>query len=348
VYTAGVSADRRYHLQSEEANRRLDALLEQLRVPEATWPLYAEMLTTALKLYEDGAGVADLKIANSTFKEIRYGFKVFAPWRTVPKVTVFGSARTPREHPISEQAYAFSKRMAGAGWMVITGAGSGVMGSAQEGAGGERSFGLNIRLPFEQEANPWIADDPKLISFKYFFTRKLFLVREAHAMTFLPGGFGTADEAFEALTLSQTGKSTIVPLVMLDEPGGTYWKKFDEFVRQEMVGRAMVSPNDPGLYRITDDVEKAAAEVEGFYRVYHSQRYVRDMLVLRIRHLLSASALADLNARFADMLHASAEQSPGPLPGEGDELPDLPRLVLPFNRSDFARLRSLLDFVNAS
>ncbi len=347
MYTAGVSADRRYHLQSDEANRRLDALLEKLRVPEATWPLYAEMLTTALKLYEDGAGVADLKIANSTFKEIRYGFKVFAPWRTVPKVTVFGSARTPREHPISEQAYAFSKRMAGAGWMVITGAGSGVMGSAQEGAGGERSFGLNIRLPFEQEANPWIADDPKLVSFKYFFTRKLFLVREAHAMTFLPGGFGTADEAFEALTLSQTGKSTIVPLVMLDEPGGTYWRKFDEFVRQEMVGRGMVSPSDPGLYRITDDVEEAASEVEGFYRVYHSQRYVRDMLVLRIRRPLSASALADLNARFADMLHAPAEQSAGPLPGEGDELPDLPRLVLPFNRSDFARLRSLLDFVNA-
>ncbi len=348
MYTASVSADRRYHLQSEEANRRLDALLEQLRVPEATWPLYSEMLTTALKMYEDGAGMADLKIANATFKEIRYGFKVFAPWRTVPKVTVFGSARTPRGHPISEQAYAFSKRMAGAGWMVITGAGSGVMGSAQEGAGGERSFGLNIRLPFEQEANPWIADDPKLISFKYFFTRKLFLVREAHAMTFLPGGFGTADEAFEALTLSQTGKSTMVPLVMLDERGGTYWKTFDEFVRREMVGRGMVSPNDPDLYRITDDVEKAAAEVEGFYRVYHSQRYVRDALVLRIRRRLPASALADLNARFTDMLSAPAEQSAGPLPGEGEELPDLPRLVLPFNRSDFARLRGLLDFVNAS
>lgn len=348
MYTAGVSPDRHYHLQSEEANRRLDALLEQLRVPEATWPFYADMLTTALKMYEDGAGVADLKIANAAFKEIRYGFKVFAPWRNVPKVTVFGSARTPRAHPISEQAYAFGKRITEAGWMVMTGAGGGVMGSAQEGAGAERSFGLNIRLPFEQEANPWIADDPKLISFKYFFTRKLFLVREAHAMTFLPGGFGTADEAFEAMTLIQTGKSPVLPLVMLDEPGGTYWKTFDEFVRREMVGRGMVSPNDPGLYRITDDVEKAAAEVEGFYKNYHSQRYVRDALVLRIRRLMSPAALADLNARFVEMLTAPAEQSKGPLPGEGDELPDLPRLVLPFKRSDFARLRDLLDFVNAS
>jgi len=346
VYTASVSADRRYHLQSEEANRRLDALLEQLRVPEATWPLYAEMLTTALKMYEDGAGIADLKIANATFKEIRYGFKVFAPWRHVPKVTVFGSARTPRSHPISEQAYSFGKRITGTGWMVMTGAGGGVMGSAQEGAGAERSFGLNIRLPFEQEANPWIADDPKLISFKYFFTRKLFLVREAHAMAFLPGGFGTADEAFEALTLIQTGKSPVLPLVMLDEPGGTYWKRFDEFVRTQMVPRGLVSPHDPDLYRITDDVERAAAEIESFYRVYHSQRYVRDSLVLRIRRPLPAAALAELSTRFPDILSAPAEQTAGPVAGEGDELPELPRLVLSFNRSGFSRLRRLVDFVN--
>ena len=348
MYTASVSPDRHYHLQSEEANRRLDALLEQLRVPESSWPFYADMMTTVLKMYEDGAGVADLKIANATFKEIRYGFKVFAPWRNVPKVTVFGSARTPRDHPISEQAHAFGKRITGTGWMVMTGAGGGVMSSAQEGAGAERSFGLNIRLPFEQEANPWIAADPKLISFKYFFTRKLFLVREAHAMVFLPGGFGTADEAFEALTLVQTGKSPVLPLVMLDEPGGTYWKSFQEFIQREMVGRGMVSPNDPGLFRITDDVERAAAEIEGFYRLYHSQRYVRDSLVIRLRRPLSSSAVDELNARFKDILLAPADQAPGPLPAEGDEFPDLPRLVLPFNRTDFARLRLLLDFVNES
>jgi len=248
-----VSPDRRYQLQSEDANRRLDALLEQLRVPEAAWPLYAEMLTTALKMYEDGTGVADLKIANNAFKEIRYGFKVFGPWRTVPKVTVFGSARTPREHPISEQAHAFGKRITGAGWMVMTGAGGGVMSSAQEGAGGERSFGLNIRLPFEQEANPWIASDPKLIRFKSFFTRKLFLVREAHAMTFLPGGFGTADEAFEALTLIQTGKVRNFPVVLV---GSDYWQELIDWVNGHLVAEGKISPPDAELLQVIDDPEQ--------------------------------------------------------------------------------------------
>ena len=171
-------------------------------------------------MHEDGAGVADLKITNAALKEMRYGFKVFAPYRNVRKVTVFGSARTPARPP-GLRAGVRVRQADGrtAGWMVITGAGGGIMGAAQDGAGGERSFGLNIRLPFEQEANPWIADDPKLITFKYFFTRKLFLVREAHAMAFLPGGFGTMDEAFEALTLIQTGKRRLLPLVHAGRAG---------------------------------------------------------------------------------------------------------------------------------
>src|SRR6185503_4780673 len=249
MYTLGVSADRRYHLQSEEANRAVDALLEQLRVPEGQWRLYSDMLTTVLKLYEDGAGVVDLKITSAALKELRYGYKVFAPWRNVPKVTVFGSARTPGDHPVSQQAHAFGKRMISSGWMVMTGAGSGVMGSAQEGAGREKSFGLNIRLPFEQEANPWILDDPKLITFKYFFTRKLFLVREAQAMAYFPGGFGTADEAFETLTLIQTGKAALVPVVLVDAPGGKYWESFEGFIRDHMAGEGMISPEDFALYR---------------------------------------------------------------------------------------------------
>ena len=346
MYTQIVSADRHYQLQSDEANRRIDALLEHLRVPEATWRLYGEMLTTVLKMFEEGAGVADLKIASRALKEMRYGFKVFAPYREVPKVTVFGSARTPSEHPVSTQACGFGKRMTDAGWMVITGAGSGVMGAAQEGAGRERSFGLNIRLPTEQEANPWIAADPKLISFKYFFTRKLFLVREAHAMAFFPGGFGTCDEVFEALTLTQTGKQPVLPLVLVDEPGGTYWKSFAEFIRGEMADKGMISPEDAGLVRITDDVDEAAAEISDFYRVYHSQRYVGDSLVIRIRLALSAGTLADLNARFADILDGPAEQTTGPLKAENGELPDLPRLILPFNRTSFSRLRQLVDYLN--
>jgi uncharacterized protein (TIGR00730 family) len=348
VYTAVVSPDRRYQLQSEDANRRLDALLEQLRVPEASWPLYAEMLTTVLKMFEDGTGIADLKIANNAFKEIRYGFKVFAPWRNVPKVTVFGSARTPRENPISEQAYAFGKRITGAGWMVMTGAGGGVMGSAQEGAGGERSFGLNIRLPFEQEANPWIASDPKLISFKYFFTRKLFLVREAWAMAFFPGGFGTGDEVFESLTLIQTGKAEIVPVVLVDAPGGSYWRKWLDFVREHMAETGMISPEDMALFRVTDSVEEAAAEVERFYRVFHSYRFVGESLVIRLRHALPATTVSEISLRFSDILKGPADQAPQALEGERGEFQELPRLVLPFNRSGFSRLRQLIDFVNAS
>jgi uncharacterized protein (TIGR00730 family) len=348
MYTQIVSADRHYQLQSDEANRRIDALLEHLRVPEASWRLYSEMLTTVLKMFEDGAGVGDLKIASRAFKEMRYGFKVFAAYREVPKVTVFGSARTPSEHPVSAQAHGFGKRMTDAGWMVITGAGSGVMGAAQAGAGRERSFGLNIRLPTEQEANPWIAADPKLISFKYFFTRKLFLIREAHAMAFFPGGFGTCDEVFETLTLTQTGKQPVLPLVLVDEPGGTYWKTFAEFIRGEMLERGMISPEDPGLFRITDDVDEAVSEVLDFYRVYHSQRYVGDSLVIRVRRALSGGTLADLNARFADILDGPAEQTTGPLKAENGDFPDLPRLILPFNRTSFSRLRHLVDFVNRS
>jgi uncharacterized protein (TIGR00730 family) len=348
MYTVSVSADRPYQLQSSDANRRIDALLEYLRVPEGTWRLYGEMLTTVLKMFEDGAGIADLRIAHMALKEMRYGFKVFAPYRQVPKVTVFGSARTLPVHAISAQAYGFGKRMIDAGWMVITGAGSGVMGAAQEGAGRERSFGLNIRLPSEQEANPWIADDPKLISFKYFFTRKLFLVREAHAMAFFPGGFGTCDEVFEALTLTQTGKQPVLPVVLVDENGGTYWKRFAEFIRAELVGKGMISAEDTGLFRITDDLDEAVAEILDFYRVYHSQRYVGGNLIFRLRRALSVETLADLNGRFGDILDGRAEQSTGPLKAENGEFPELPRLVLPFNRASFSRIRQVIDFVNRS
>jgi uncharacterized protein (TIGR00730 family) len=343
-----MKPERRYQLQDEEANRQVDALLERLRVPGAMWRYEAEMLTTALKMYEDGAQVADLKIANSALKELRYGFKVFAPYRSVPKVTVFGSARTPADHPVSQEARSFGKRMTESGWMVITGAGSGVMGAAQEGAGREKSFGMNIRLPFEQDANPWIADDPKLISFKYFFTRKLFLVREAWAMAFFPGGFGTGDEVFETLTLIQTGKAEIVPVVLVDAPGGTYWRRWVEFVREEMLETGMISPEDMGFFLVVESVDEAAREIEGFYRVFHSYRYVGDDLVIRLRHALPPAVVAEISLRFSDILKGPADQVPQALKGERDEFQDLPRLVLPFNRSGFSRLRQLINFINAS
>ena len=348
MYAGRVSPERRYQLQNQEGNRKIDALLEHLRVPGETWRYESELVTTALKLHEDGAQVADLKIAGSALKELRYGFKVFAPYRSVPKVTVFGSARTPADHPVSEQARRFGKRMTESGWMVITGAGSGVMGAAQEGAGRDRSFGMNIRLPFEQDANPWIADDPKLISFKYFFTRKLFLVREAWAMAFFPGGFGTGDEVFETLTLIQTGKAEIVPVVLIDQPGGSYWRRWVEFVQEQMLGTGMISPEDMALFRVVDSVEEAAGEIEGFYRVFHSHRYVGDSLVIRLRRPLPAAAVSEVSLRFSDILKGPAEQVPEALEAERGEFRELPRLVLPFNRSGFARLRQLIALVNAS
>jgi uncharacterized protein (TIGR00730 family) len=348
VYAGDVSPERRYQLQNTEANQQIDALLERLRVPGDSWRLESELVTTALKLFEDHATIGELKISNSALKELRYGFKVFAPYRGLPKVTVFGSARTPTDHSVSDQARRFGRRMVEAEWMVITGAGSGVMGAAQEGAGRERSFGLNIRLPFEQDANPWIADDPKLISFKYFFTRKLFLVREAWAMAFFPGGFGTGDEVFESLTLIQTGKAEIVPVVLVDAPGGQYWSRWLEFVKGQMVETGMISPDDLTLFRVTDRVEEAAEEIQRFYHVFHSYRFVGDNLAVRLRRELPAAMVAEISLRFSDILKGPAEQVPRALDAERGEFEELPRLLLPFNRSGFSRLRQLIDFLNSA
>jgi uncharacterized protein (TIGR00730 family) len=259
---------------------------------------------------------------------------------------VFGSARTPPTSPISQQAKLFAEHMVSAGWMVVTGAGGGVMGAAQEGAGREASFGLNIRLPFEQEVNPWIAEDPKLIHFKYFFTRKLFFVKEASAVCLCPGGFGTFDEAFEVLTLVQTGKTAIIPIVLLDVSEGEYWRHWEQFLRVQLLAQGLISPDDLNLVRITDEVEHAVEEIFAFYRVYHSARYVEDKLVMRLRRPLPSDALPTLEETFADILRGRLTQQQGPLFGEGDEYPDLWRLVLPFIRSRYGRLRGFIDAVN--
>ena len=246
--------ERRYALQNEDANRLIGELVEVAAVPPDRRGYFQHLLTTVMKLHEDGASTGDLKVTNTGLKELRYSYKVFAPYRDVRKVTVFGSARTLPTASAAMAALMFGRRMVEEGWMVITGAGAGIMGAAQEGAGGERSFGLNIRLPFEQEANPWIASDPKLITFKYFFTRKLFLVREAHAMAFLPGGFGTADEAFEALTLIQTGKVSNFPVILF---GSSYWQGMVDWLRQTAVSAGNIGASDLNLFHVTDDPKEA-------------------------------------------------------------------------------------------
>ena len=337
---------RRYQLQNDAANRLIQELVDATGVPPEKRGLVQQMLTTVLKLHEDGTPTGDLKITNAALKELRYAYKVFAPYRDVRKVTVFGSARTPETEPAAQAARLFGRRMVEQGWMVVTGAGAGIMGAAQEGAGGERSFGLNIRLPFEQEANPWIAADPKLITFKYFFTRKLFLVKEAHAVALFPGGFGTMDETFELLTLLQTGKTTIVPFVLVEGGAQPYWRVWDAFVRGTLVEQGLIQRNDLAFYRIVDSIEDAVRELTGFYRVFHSARIVVDDLVFRLQRPLENADVAAIQHRFDDILKGPLDQVSGPAPQELPEFPDLPRLILPFNRASYSRLRQLIDFIN--
>jgi uncharacterized protein (TIGR00730 family) len=341
-----VPESRRYQLRNEPANRLIAALLDEVAAPADRRSLYQQLITTVMKLHEDGAPVSDLKVTNAALKEMRYAFKVFAAYRNVRKVTVFGSARTPGTDDAAQAARDFGRRMVDEGWMVVTGAGAGIMGAAQEGAGGERSFGLNIRLPFEQEANPWIAADPKLITFKYFFTRKLFLVREASAVVMFPGGFGTMDETFELLTLMQTGKASIVPVVLVEAGPKPYWRIWDRFVAAVLAERRLIEPNDRAFYRIVDSADAAAREVTGFYRVYHSSRIVGDKLVFRVQKTIGDEQVAELQTRFEDILKGPVEQAPGPIQQESNEFPELARLIVPFNRSSYSRLRQLIDFLN--
>jgi len=311
--------------------------------------LAREMALTAEKLVRDEASVADMKLLNAALKELRYAFRVFADYRGIRKVSTFGSARTPPEHPSYRQAHEFSRRLADLGYMVITGAGGGIMRACNEGSGRERSFGINIRLPFEQAPNEFIHRDPKLVNFKYFFTRKLLFVKEADAVAVFPGGFGTHDEGFESLTLLQTGKSKIVPVVFVDAPGGHYWKTWRDYVEDHLLKENLISPADMRFFKVTDDLDEAIAEITGFYRRYHSSRYVRDRLVIRVTEPLSEEKLAKLNEEFADIVVGDPIVQTSALPEEAGEpeIAELPRLVFEFGRRHFGRLRMLIDSINS-
>jgi uncharacterized protein (TIGR00730 family) len=305
---------------------------------------------TAEKLARDKAGRGDAKMLATALKELRYCFKVFSAYRGRRKVTVFGSARTRPDHPSYQAAVAFGQRMAEAGYMVITGAASGIMEAGHVGAGRENSFGVNIILPFEQGANAVIQDDPKLMNMRYFFSRKLVFIKESDAVALFPGGFGTHDEGFEALTLIQTGKSHIFPLVLVDEPGGDYWQRWEAFIDDCLLRRGYISPQDKSLYRITDSVEEAVKEVTNFYRVYHSMRYVRGDLVLRLQRPLGQRSLDELRWEFQDIVTGGTFEQSAALPQEANEpgVADLPRLKFRFDRHNQGRLRQLIDFVNKS
>lgn len=312
--------------------------------------LLDEMHGTVDRLREDGINRADLKLLSRTLRELRHAFRVFDSLPALPKVMVFGSARLRADSVSYRQAESFGGAMAKSGWFVVTGAGEGIMEAAHKGAGRENSIGVNILLPFEQPENMVMERNPRLVHTKYFFTRKLLFLKESNGAVLFPGGFGTMDEAFEVLTLLQTGKTHPFPVVLVEEPGGSYWATWFRFLKENLLETGMISAEDLSLFRITSSVEEAVEEIHGFHRVFHSTRYVGRDLVIRIRERLSADALADLNRNFADLLAEGEIVQRTALPEEADEpeIAELPRLVFRFNSRNHGRLRQLIDRVNGS
>jgi len=308
----------------------------------------ADIIENALKMLGDVQDTGDVRVIQTAVRELRYAFRIFAPYAGKRKVSIFGSARTGPAKPEYQQAAEFGKKISAAGFMVITGAGPGIMQAGHEGAGPENSFGVNIRLPWEQSANPVIAEDKKLITFKYFFTRKLIFIRHSDAIVLFPGGFGTMDEGYEAITLMQTGKSQLMPLVLMDKPGGTYWKTWDKNIREHLLRDKLISPDDLNLYQITDSADEAVKIISRFYRNFNSTRFVKDQFIIRLKNAPSPSALAALNEDFADLVVAGKIEIVRPTADEiadHDRL-DLVRLGFNFNRKDYGRVRQLIDALN--
>jgi len=339
-------------LHFTRTNGPVDDLIDRLirHAGEVRHPDFVrEMILAALKSGQESEDRIDLKIMNTTLKEMRFTTKVFSPYRRVRKVTVFGSARTRPEEPIYKMAREFGKKLSDAGYMVITGGGPGIMQAVNEGAGPENSFGVNIRLPFEQQMNPVLANNPRAVTYKYFFNRKVAFLKESDAVVLFPGGFGTLDEAMETLTLVQTGKRAPLPLVLLDEPGGTYWTRYVEFLKEELLANGYISRTDLDLFESPGSPDEAVQRIRLFYFRYHSMRYVGEKLVIRLLSAIEKEAVAELNTGFADLLVPKGEISLSKAqPAESDEpdLAHLPRLLVDFDRKDFARLRHLIDAIN--
>ena len=329
----------------------IDARVRQLVADmggEKPSELIVEMVMTALKMSRDQTTVADLKMLNRALKEMRFASRVFAPLRDRKKVTVFGSARTPDNAPEFLAAEEFGKKMSERGYMIITGGGDGIMGAAHKGAGRDLSIGLNIRLPFEQAANPTIHGDTKLVNFNYFFTRKLNFVKESHAIVLFPGGFGTMDEGFEAITLMQTGKARIFPIVFVDRPNGTYWKTVFDFLHNHLLFHKLISKEDFAFIRLSPSVDDAVEHIVQFYSNFHSYRWIGPRLVMRLQKALSKEKLEKMDNEFADVLASGKFELASAFPEESSEaeIAHLPRLVFQPHKRNFGRLRQVIDSVN--
>jgi hypothetical protein len=339
-------------LHFTRTNGPVDDLIDRLirHAGDVRHPDYVrEMILASLKSGQESEDRIDLKIMNSTLKEMRFTTKVFSPYRGVRKITVFGSARTRPEEPIYKMAQEFGRRLSVAGYMVITGGGPGIMQAVNEGAGPENSFGVNIRLPFEQQMNPVLTNNPRAITYKYFFNRKVAFLKESDAVALFPGGFGTLDEAMETLTLVQTGKREPLPLILIDEPGGTYWTRYIDFLKEELLSNGYINETDLDLFERSESPDEAVQKIRFFYSRYHSLRYVGDKLIIRLLTPLGKEAAKELSADFADILvpHGEIALSQAlPAESEEPELAHLPRVAVDFDRKDFARLRHLIDAIN--
>jgi uncharacterized protein (TIGR00730 family) len=335
----------------KKTNGPLDDLIDEiLAMAEVHHPdIIREMVVSALKTGRENDYLADLKMLRATMKEMRYTSKMFGPYRNRKKVTIFGSARTQPNEPIYQKCVTFSRQLVRLGYMVITGGGPGIMQAGNEGAGAENSFAVNIRLPFEQETNPFMENSGHTITYRYFFNRKVAFLKEAHAVALFPGGFGTMDEAMETLTLVQTGKNPPIPLVLIDYEDGSYWEPWLDYMKNVLLKRGLISGEDFSLFSITRDPFEAAQIIHDFYRVYHSSRWVGPTLVIRLNKPLHAEDLATLEAEFSEILQPGSHLAmTSALPEEQDQpdIVDLPRLVFRFNKRNYGLLKAFLRRLN--
>lgn len=335
------------HISDDQIEEAINRLIELSGNNPTTFEgnLISQIIDTSLKLFSKEFDIGQIKVITRAIKEMRYAYHVFSQYKSAPCISIFGSARTPEHHPDYIAAKEFSKEMAHNGWMSITGGADGIMKAGIEGPEKGKSFALSIRLPFEPTSNTIIEGDPKLIVFRYFFTRKLMFMSHSDAMAAFPGGFGTLDELFEMLTLMQTGKANIIPIVLLASKDSNYWNQWIDYVRRQLLANSLISQEDEAFFYQATSTDDGVKHILKFYSRYHSSRYVRDLLVLRLRTPLSAKKLSHLNSRYHALIASGHMTSSPPLPEETDHL-ELPRIVFHHTRKNYGLLRMLIDDIN--